>query len=175
MVDANMADTRKGKVEKDRWPEISARYAGGESLASIARDFNCTAPAIRYIVGRQNGAQPVAVSKRRSSTVARGQLASAQPPVEARYEFGHGDARGSLRHGLVPDNVRARVTNDIAQFLVALEDDSAGASTKQVEVMREATDAVLRSVARVLIYLNRAESDYGSAVVGDEAPSRRRP
>jgi hypothetical protein len=168
-----MADTRKGKVEKDRWPEISARYAGGESLASIARDFNCTAPAIRYIVGRQNGAQPS--KRRRPDMVARGQSASAPPPVEPRYEFGHGDARGGLRHGLVPDNVRARVTNDIAQFLVALEDDSAGASAEQVEVMREATDAVLRSVARVLIYLNRAESDYGSAVVGDEAPSRRRP
>src|SRR6185437_13928674 len=43
----------KGKIPHSEWPEIHMRYGKGESLASIARDYRCTAPAIRYIVKRR--------------------------------------------------------------------------------------------------------------------------
>ncbi|CAO3429041.1 hypothetical protein [Azospirillum doebereinerae] len=42
----------KGKIPHTEWLEIRTRYAAGESLASIARNYGCTGPAIRYIVNR---------------------------------------------------------------------------------------------------------------------------
>src|SRR5215831_19200822 len=52
-MDGIMAAKReKGKIAHAEWPAIVGRYAGGESMASIARSYGCTAPAIRYIVNR---------------------------------------------------------------------------------------------------------------------------
>jgi hypothetical protein len=42
----------KGKIDSKEWASILSRHEQGESLASIARSYSCTAPAIRYIVKR---------------------------------------------------------------------------------------------------------------------------
>ena len=48
-----MANVRiRGKIPRDEWPKIAARFQNGETLTEIARSYDCTAPAIRYIVGR---------------------------------------------------------------------------------------------------------------------------
>src|SRR5260370_25884196 len=48
-----MANPRaKGKIPHGEWPQILAKYAGGETIAQIGRDYGCTAPAIRYIIRR---------------------------------------------------------------------------------------------------------------------------
>ena len=41
---------RSRKIARQEWAAIKLRHATGESLASIARTYQCTAPAIRYIV-----------------------------------------------------------------------------------------------------------------------------
>src|SRR3954471_5385166 len=50
------------KIARSEWARIAARYAAGEALASIARDYHCTPPAIRYIVrhGTKSGPKPAA-------------------------------------------------------------------------------------------------------------------
>jgi hypothetical protein len=43
---------KRGKIPQADWPLIMARYEAGETLASIARTYDCSPPAISYIVSR---------------------------------------------------------------------------------------------------------------------------
>jgi len=44
--------SKRGKIPQSDWPLIMARYEAGETLASIARTYDCSPPAISYIVNR---------------------------------------------------------------------------------------------------------------------------
>lgn len=48
---------RRGKIPQTDWPNIMARYEAGETLASIARTYDCSPPAISYIVSRSRDRQ----------------------------------------------------------------------------------------------------------------------
>ena len=43
---------KRGKIPQADWPLIMGRYEAGETLASIARTYDCSPPAISYIVSR---------------------------------------------------------------------------------------------------------------------------
>src|SRR5437764_8921192 len=43
---------KRGKIPQSDWPSIMARYEAGETLASIAKTYDCSPPAISYIVSR---------------------------------------------------------------------------------------------------------------------------
>lgn len=43
---------KRGKIPQTDWPLIMSRYEAGETLASIARTYDCSPPAISYIVSR---------------------------------------------------------------------------------------------------------------------------
>jgi hypothetical protein len=71
--------SKRGKIPQQDWPSIIARYEGGETLASIARTYDCSPPAISYIVSRTRAraapadataAMPPEVGPEPSSTVA---------------------------------------------------------------------------------------------------------
>src|SRR5271170_7759726 len=47
--------SKRGKIPQSDWPLIMARYEAGETLASIARTYDCSPPAISYIVSRSRG------------------------------------------------------------------------------------------------------------------------
>lgn len=44
--------SKRGKIPQNDWPSIISRYEAGETLASIARTYDCSPPAISYIVSR---------------------------------------------------------------------------------------------------------------------------
>ncbi|HEV2303862.1 MAG TPA: hypothetical protein VGR91_20040 [Stellaceae bacterium] len=44
--------SKRGKIPQTDWPSIMARHNAGETLASIARTYDCSPPAISYIVSR---------------------------------------------------------------------------------------------------------------------------
>jgi hypothetical protein len=44
--------SKRGKIPQQDWPSIMARHEAGETLASIARTYDCSPPAISYIVSR---------------------------------------------------------------------------------------------------------------------------
>jgi len=50
--------SKRGKIPQSDWPLIMARYEAGETLASIARTYDCSPPAISYVVSRSR-ARPV--------------------------------------------------------------------------------------------------------------------
>jgi|SRR5271165_3662930 len=44
--------SKRGKIPQQDWPLIINRYEAGETLASIARTYDCSPPAISYILSR---------------------------------------------------------------------------------------------------------------------------
>src|SRR3984893_16055510 len=44
--------SKRGKIPQQDWPSIVSRHEAGETLASIARTYDCSPPAISYIVSR---------------------------------------------------------------------------------------------------------------------------
>jgi hypothetical protein len=50
--------TKRGKIPQADWPSIMVRYEAGETLASIAKTYDCSPPAISYIVSRSRARQP---------------------------------------------------------------------------------------------------------------------
>src|SRR5947199_6392667 len=51
--------SKRGKIPQSDWPSIMARYEAGETLSSIARTYDCSPPAISYVVSRSRARQPV--------------------------------------------------------------------------------------------------------------------
>jgi hypothetical protein len=52
--------SKRGKIPQRDWPSIMARHEAGETLASIARTYDCSPPAISYIVSRSRARNTVA-------------------------------------------------------------------------------------------------------------------
>src|SRR5689334_14150660 len=50
--------SKRGKIPQSDWPLIMARYDAGETLSSIARTYDCSPPAISYVVNRSRSRQP---------------------------------------------------------------------------------------------------------------------
>jgi transposase-like protein len=127
----NPRETRR-KIPHEEWSTIASRYSGGESLASIARAYHCTAPAVRYIV-RQ-------VKRQESNEV--------------------GVAKAARRKASVPGDgvnasLREMMTLEISAFLVALDAVLAQGDGDALRQLRTATDRLLRAAARVRVELER--------------------
>ena len=71
--------SKRGKIPQQDWPSIIKRYEAGETLASIARTYDCSPPAISYILSR---------SRARDATVD-GTEQSAIESSEPRLVKGH--------------------------------------------------------------------------------------
>src|SRR6516162_2511472 len=72
--------SKRGKIPPQDWPSIIKRYEAGETLASIARTYDCSPPAISYIVSR---------SRARDAT-AEGAPPDATGPAEPQLIKGRG-------------------------------------------------------------------------------------
>ena len=137
----------RGKIRREEWPKIAERFRKGETLTEIARSYQCTAPAIRYIVARA------------STRSARGRMEApvlgtpSRPPSEDRRQS--------------PDNVRplevaprtreiwSRINNDIATFLAAMDALSLNESDGNYEALLMATDRLLWASARTRLELEQ--------------------
>src|SRR5207245_5435168 len=72
--------SKRGKIPQQDWPSIIARYEAGETLASIARTYDCSPPAISYIVSRSRARSAAA------QTTAESALAPAEPQLVKSHE-----------------------------------------------------------------------------------------
>jgi hypothetical protein len=161
-----MANKRaKGKIPHSEWPAILARYSGGETIAQIGRDYGCTAPAIRYIIKR-NGMLKDQSGRARAAVV--GGRVRASGPASARDPGVRGQA-ASAPLAAVPSErpagnivlepeLRQRVSGDIASFLVALDHVVLEGSLASVADLQEATDRLMRSIARTRLELEHLGS-----------------
>lgn len=150
-----MAKRQKGKIARSEWEKIARRHQSGESLASIARDYGCTAPAIRYIVNRP--------------TLARGNVA---PAAEEAPRMPESRAPARLAAPLIDRDLRARITNDVAFFLVAVENAADPSNAPSVDELRDAVERLLRSASRMLVVVERLQEESERARYADAARKR---
>lgn len=164
--------TTRGKIPLSDRPTIVARYESGESIASISRSFDCTAPAIRYLIKRTKG------SLSRDSD-ASGRRTPASPALLSTLgiartgaaAFSRNDLESSVRtigksrSGNFDRSLRDRISGDIAAFLVALDASTLDLSRLNIETLVEATDRLLQACARMRMELDRLRT----------LPSRVRP
>jgi hypothetical protein len=126
----------KGKVPHSEWEKIAARRAAGESFAEIARAYDCSPPAIRYIVNR------VPLSKGGKALTSKPRMAAT--PVAGPSQF--------------DDELRQRVGRTISSFLAAFDTSLDDTSSEAFERLLEATDSLMRAAARIRIELERLRS-----------------
>src|ERR1700756_826849 len=93
-----------GKIYHAEWALITARHNGGETFASIARSYGCTAPAIRYIVNRQ------------ARGLEAGTAAAPSAALEGRALRAGTTTEPQTRSG-IDRQLREQVNSDIAAFL----------------------------------------------------------
>jgi hypothetical protein len=73
--------SKRGKIPQSDWPLIMARYDAGETLASIARTYDCSPPAISYVVSRSRARPNGAAAAPPAASATEPQLVKA-PAVE---------------------------------------------------------------------------------------------
>ena len=81
--------SKRGKIPQSDWPLIMARYEAGETLASIARTYDCSPPAIRYVVSRSRARQPGAETPPPAPSAIVPQLikaAASEPPISSNAQ-----------------------------------------------------------------------------------------
>ena len=97
---------KRGKIPQSDWPLIMGRYEAGETLSSIARTYDCSPPAISYIVSRSRGkpaaevpppvpAEPQLVKRPGNGTAAAAEPAVARPAAAPVAEPALHDAAAS--------------------------------------------------------------------------------
>jgi hypothetical protein len=163
----------KGKIPRSEWSTILARYAKGDTIAQIARDYGCTAPAIRYIVkrngmltgrGRIPGVPPIQPGTGPSS------VGGAVGPIVWPSGRGAPTPAGARRgHQILAAELRRRVSGDIASFLVSLDRADLEGSRHALVELQEASDRLMRSIARTRLELEHLMSEQESKGTRDHA------
>src|SRR5258707_14673020 len=69
--------SKRGKIPQSDWPLIMARYEAGETLSSIARTYDCSPPAISYVISRSRARQPDGEAARPPAAASEPQLIKA--------------------------------------------------------------------------------------------------
>jgi hypothetical protein len=69
--------SKRGKIPQSDWPLIMARYEAGETLSSIARTYDCSPPAISYVVSRSRARQAGGETPRPAAAAGEPQLIKA--------------------------------------------------------------------------------------------------
>jgi len=155
-----VASTReKGKIAREEWPKIVSRYSDGETIASIGRGYGCTAPAIRYIIKR-SGMLKREIGAHRSSPTARSTTSTDSTADGAAKPLLSGGLPGvavlrRMDRSVLDADVRKRVSGDLATFLVALDHVVADGSINNLANLRDATDCLMRSIARTRLEVER--------------------
>jgi hypothetical protein len=158
----------RGKIPHAEWPKIAQRVANGESLAAIAREYECTPPAIRYIaqrMSRQATGEPRATERYGNAR----RFEVTPPQTRAAGAFSSQRTRGQAP---TSGEVWSRVNADIANFLTAVDTFSTADSPQSRTVLLDATDRLLRASARARMELERTFEQ--KLVNHPETASRRR-
>jgi len=106
--------SKRGKIPQSDWPLIMARYEAGETLASIARTYDCSPPAISYVVSRSRERLPAAEMPppAPSATVAHLiKAAASEPPASSAAQSPPGTPPANGQPSERPDEIWPREAN----------------------------------------------------------------
>jgi hypothetical protein len=153
--------TTKGKIAHGDWPQILEKYAAGQTIAQIGREYGCTAPAIRYIIkrsgrlkdrGGDHGPSGRVLQRRPSGPSTSPASGRAAGRVLSQDTSADGRRTSARLFGL---QLLTRVSGDVVSFLAALDDKILDGSPESVAALQDAIDALMRSAARTCIELGR--------------------
>jgi len=181
----------KGKIPHTEWPDIRARFAAGESLASIARNYGCTGPAIRYIVNRPAQADgvtdagppaptPASPAADRPETAKRAdtgdgaRAAKPETPPAAQADRSRNGAGSRAGTVSIDADLRWRVSSEIASFLAVFDSFLTESSTESYDDLLGATDRLMRVAARIRIELERSRTSPPTEQETSSRPAARR-
>lgn len=154
------------KISRDEWAAISARHAQGESLASIGRAYDCTAPAIRYILRQAGKPGPADTNDQAAAEAARfghhagDELAADPSRAQGRRGGTRSKAKsasGTGQRARFDPGLREAITLEISAFLVTFDAVMDDGTPAAFDRLRDATDRLMRAAARVRIELERKE------------------
>lgn len=91
--------SKRGKIPQSDWPLIMVRYEAGETLSSIARTYDCSPPAISYVVSRSRARGPAATSQ----AVASAAIAATEPQLIKSNSSGSAAPNGGARAPALPE------------------------------------------------------------------------
>ena len=95
--------SKRGKIPQHDWPSIIKRYEDGETLASIARTYDCSPPAISYILGRSRArGAPAEGAEQSGIEASEPQLVKGDPNDMPIREFINGAPRTGEAAALPP-------------------------------------------------------------------------
>jgi hypothetical protein len=148
----------KGKIPRAEWPKILALYGGGATIAEIGRRYGCTAPAIRYIIKRNGTLKrhatgeplPAGPGGKRNA-----KSADSLAPARAAEARSLAPPAGRPRGDILGPDLRGRLSRTIASFLVSLDQAIVTGSPKSLMDLVEASDLLMRSIARTRIEIER--------------------
>ena len=143
----------RGKISKEEWPKIATRFQNGETFTQIARSYNCTAPAIRYIVQRASNRE----GRRKVEREAQSKIALLTPLGSARRPSRPGSPN-SLSNSPMKE-IWSRINIDIATFLTAMDSLSSDDTEDNYRALLDATDRLLWGSARTRLELERILSN----------------
>lgn len=149
----------KGKIPHTEWPAIRSRHAAGESLASIARHYDCTGPAIRYIINRLEGGDQHDIDQPPADTSQDDRPAAIMAPSPPAGR------PAAQRAPIIDPDLRRRVSSEIASFLAIFDGCLADNTEESYEQLLEATDRLMRAAARTRIELERARTSGPAATL----------
>jgi len=118
---------KRGKIPQADWPLIMARYDAGETLASIARTYDCSPPAISYVVSKSRARQPARDNSAMGSSGTDSQLIKAIASELARTSSS-GQSRRGAPLGRIPQ-IAGQATERRAEAMSAASDTSAAPAT----------------------------------------------
>jgi len=148
----------RGKIQREEWPKISARFQNGETLTQIARTYDCTPPAIRYIVGRTLGSGSTKSKRRRASPAespTNERLTGSEGSQSAQQREFRNAARDPNRRRSTGNEIWQRINNDVATFLTAMDALFVHETDQNYEELLRATDRLLWASARTRLDLER--------------------
>jgi hypothetical protein len=129
--------SKRGKIPQQDWPSIMARYEAGETLATIARTYDCSPPAISYIVSRSRARAAAPATAGSSALIlTQPQLVKGHPSETPVADAPHSDgiADGPHPSSLAP-NARDRIEGTVGEEPLSapprFPDEAVGASNLQ--------------------------------------------
>lgn len=191
------AASRTGRIPNTEWPTIVARRQNGETYAAIARDYEVTGPAIKYIVDKAQAegvaaapepamapteAEAPAAERPRTKTITIANTAlgrerdvEAAPDEPRRDEAPREEPARQEPAAAAPatpaasmDTPLARRLMDAAGECAALIQQAEHAGSTLDETIKNALHQVRRAVAAIEIEMNRSASSARPAI-----PSRQ--
>jgi hypothetical protein len=121
---------KRGKIPQQDWPSIIKRYEAGETLASIARTYDCSPPAISYILSRSRARDSEQTSEPAELPLVKGQENDMQAPTNQQSPQEAEEAAGPAAEAATSDLLKEQGQEREPPELKSISDKGSASADK---------------------------------------------